>query len=92
MPYIDRDNRDRLDAHIENVVSVLKEKQFADSLGDMNYFITRVVAKTMGLVSYSKIAMATGVLENVKQEMYRRSASRYEDQKIRENGDINEYF
>jgi hypothetical protein len=42
-------------------------------------------------ISYSKIAMATGVLENIKQEFYRRVASPYEDKKINENGDIREY-
>jgi hypothetical protein len=42
-------------------------------------------------VSYGKIAIITGVLENIKQEFYRRIASSYEDKKILENGDIKEY-
>jgi hypothetical protein len=45
----------------------------------------------MGDVSYPKIAMITGVLENIKQEFYRRAAAKYEDQKIVSNGDIPEY-
>jgi hypothetical protein len=45
----------------------------------------------MGDTSYPKIAMITGVLENIKQEFYRRVASPYEDKKILENGDIKEY-
>jgi hypothetical protein len=45
----------------------------------------------MGDTSYPKIAMITGVLENIKQEFYRRVASNYEDKKILENGDIKEY-
>jgi hypothetical protein len=45
----------------------------------------------MGDVSYGKIAMATGVLENIKQELYRRIAVKYEDSKILANGDIPEY-
>jgi hypothetical protein len=36
--------------------------------------------------------MATGVIENVKQEFYRRLASKYEDAKIEQNGDIIEYW
>ena len=32
------------------------------------------------------------MLENVKQEFYRRVASSYEDQKIIENGDVKEYL
>jgi hypothetical protein len=35
--------------------------------------------------------MATGVIENIKQELYRRVAATYEDQKILSNGDIVEY-
>jgi hypothetical protein len=45
----------------------------------------------MGTPSYPKIAIITGVLENIKQEYYRRVASTYEDQKISQNGDIKEY-
>jgi hypothetical protein len=45
----------------------------------------------MGTPSYTKVAMITGVLENVKQEFYRRVAESYEDKKIVENGDIKEY-
>jgi hypothetical protein len=42
-------------------------------------------------ISYSKIAIITGVLENVKQEFYRRAAAPYEDKKILQNGDVREY-
>ena len=45
----------------------------------------------MGTPTYPKIAMVTGVLENIKQEYYRRVAEPYEDMKIRQNGDIKEY-
>ena len=45
----------------------------------------------MGKASYSKLAVITGVLENIKQEFYRRVGEPYEDKKIRENGDIREY-
>jgi hypothetical protein len=45
----------------------------------------------MGTVSYKKIAVITGVLENIKQEYYRRIAVPYEDEKIVENGDIKGY-
>jgi hypothetical protein len=59
--------------------------------GDINYCFSRILAATMGDPSYPKVAIITGVLENIKQEYYRRVASTYEDQKIRSNGDIPEY-
>ena len=58
------------------------------SAGQLNYLITRLVLSWIGEVSYSKIATATGVIENVKQELYRRLAAPYEDQKMKDHGDV----
>ncbi len=69
----------------------LTNEEFATILGDINYVFSRVLAGLMKDPSYNKIAMITGVLENIKQEFYRRIASPYEDKKIIENGDIREY-
>jgi hypothetical protein len=69
----------------------LNNEEFLSVLGDINYVFSRVIMGVMGDVSYGKIAMATGVLENIKQELYRRAASGYEDKKILSNGDIPEY-
>jgi len=69
----------------------MSNEDFLAIVGDINYVFSRVLSGTMGDVSYSKIAMITGVLENIKQEFYRRVAEPYEDKKITENGDIKEY-
>jgi hypothetical protein len=107
MPYIKEDNRLTLDECIENIIRCLESnasresyseennrlsnEDFLKITGDINYTFSRILGKLMGNVSYSKIAMITGVLENIKQEFYRRVASSYEDKKIVENGDIKEY-
>lgn len=91
MPYIEKKDRAALDAAIDKVVGSLSGKPMDQSLGDLNYVLSRTVAGLVGTPSYAKIAMVTGVLENVKQELYRRMASPYEDKKILENGDISEY-
>lgn len=91
MPYISRDDRENLDPVVEAAISVLDKKTFENSLGDLNYLFSRIIARHMRKVSYGKIAMVTGVLENIKQEFYRREASPYEDMKIKANGDIPEY-
>lgn len=91
MPYIDKEDRQRLDSAVESAIMALGGKPIEKSLGDLNYLISRVAAGLIREPSYSKIAMVTGVLENVKQELYRRMASPYEDKKIAENGDIKEY-
>lgn len=69
----------------------LTNEEFLSIVGDINYTFSRVLAGVMGSVSYSKIAMITGVLENIKQEFYRRVAEPYENSKVVENGDIKEY-
>jgi thymidylate synthase len=71
--------------------SKLTNEQFLEVVGDINYAFSRVLSNLMGDISYSKIAIITGVLENIKQEYYRRVAQGYEDKKMLENGDIKEY-
>lgn len=97
MPYIKEEAR----FYLDNTISILSDliiegnelsdEEFVSVVGSLNYTISRVLAKTMGKPSYSKIAMITGVLENIKQEFYRRVASPYEDHKISVNGDLPEY-
>jgi hypothetical protein len=99
MPYINEDERLELNSAIEVLSNVIlnsktnlnNPRDFSRYLGRINYCFSRIIMNVMGDVSYSKIAMATGVLENIKQELYRRVAGDYEDKKIAENGDIKEY-
>ena len=74
-----------------NIPEKLSNEEFLSIIGDINYSFSRILAGSMGDVSYGKIALITGVLENIKQEFYRRVAESYEDKKIIENGDIKEY-
>lgn len=101
MPYINSDDRELLDKKIEEICDCifstigktesLDQNEFLGIGGTLNYIITRICSKSMGNVNYAKIATITGVLENVKQEFYRRMASPYEDEKISSNGDVREY-
>tara|TARA_B100000287_G_C20141681_1_gene586448 strand:- start:114 stop:431 length:318 start_codon:yes stop_codon:yes gene_type:complete len=97
MPYINENARKELDDCIEAMVDCLTHgndlttNEFGIICGEINYTFSRILAKTMGKTTYTKIAVATGVLENIKQEFYRRIATPYEDKKIIENGDIKEY-
>lgn len=97
MPYIKEEARQFLDNCIQSMIECLtqgnnlSDEEFLQIAGELNYSFSRVLAACMGDVSYKKIAISTGVLENIKQEFYRRVATPYEDIKIRENGDIKEY-
>ena len=97
MPYIDEKNRKVLDGAINDLANIvtkfgdLENEDLLSILGDLNYCMSRLIGKVMGNTSYAKIAMITGVLENVKQEFYRRVAVPYEEEKIVTHGDIKQY-
>ena len=96
MPYINEKEREELDDAIDNLILAIRNdftehKSLKDCLGRINYCFSRILSGIMGSPAYTKIAIITGVLENIKQEFYRRVASAYEDKKIIENGDIKEY-
>lgn len=99
MPYISEEERLELDSKIWELsqaildpkTALVNPDDFSHFLGRINYCFTRIIMTLMKDVRYDKIAMATGVLENIKQELYRRLASKYEDTKIVQNGDIPEY-
>jgi hypothetical protein len=101
MPYIKQEDRVFLDPHINNLSDAINidiqtgkdcdNEEVMELLGDLNYSITRLCTRTMGQPTYPKIAMIVGVLENVKQEFYRRLAAPYEENKIVQNGDVREY-
>lgn len=99
MPYIKEEERLELDSCIDQmIVCIIDNKtslnnphDFQNYLGRINYCFSRVLGGLMREPSYNKVAMITGVLENIKQEFYRRVGEPYEDLKIQQNGDIKEY-
>ena len=105
MPYIPQKDRPRLDPLIDKLAEELKAvgneyneqesgKYPAAYAGLINYAVSRLVGKFALLTfRYWTVALLTGVLENIKQEFYRRVAGPYENNQIEktENGDIREY-
>lgn len=98
MPYIKPEGREFLDDAVHTMIDAmvdgnhLTDEEFMSIAGEINYCVSSLIGKLMGKrPSYNKIAVITGVLENIKQEYYRRVASPYEDVKIRQNGDIKAY-
>ena len=96
MPYIKKDNRTVLDRYINHLSEAISDKHTNEDImnimGDLNYSITRLCASVISEnITYSKIGMITGVLENVKLELYRRIAVPYEENKVVENGDVEEF-
>lgn len=88
MPYIaDLIKRMRLDLGGEIALKTVQDA------GDLNYAITTLLLKYTKREGkkYFTIVVVMGTLLCVALEFYRRLAAPYEDQKIRENGDVNDY-
>lgn len=80
MPYIIPERRKRL----------VEGNELPDSAGELNYLITKLVDRYIQVHgrNYRTLNEAIGVLECAKLELYRRVAAPYEDEKIKENGDV----
>jgi hypothetical protein len=85
MPYITKEQREEIDGYIANLCMRL-----GDDPGERNYVITKIIhdyiAKT-GL-RYKNLNSAVGILECAKAEFIRTVVSPYEDEKIKENGNV----
>lgn len=83
MPYITPKNRESLD-----------NGEVVNNPGDLNYMITKTLIEYLSVngLSYRTINDIVGALEGAKAEFYRRVAVPYENQKIKENGDVYEGF
>jgi len=80
MPYITQDARKELD----------NNERKPDALGELNYEITMLIKDYLDRQGhgYRNYAGVIGMLETIILEYYRRVVVPYEQEKIRENGDI----
>lgn len=87
MPYIKKEARPQYDALIESLTNLLKRNE--TPAGDVNYVFSKIARRLFEAnLRYDEANKLIGVLECVKLELYRRAIAPYEDEKIRENGDI----
>lgn len=93
MPYITKPQRTPYDKNIlvlAEKVRKFAEDEAASPAGQLNYIITRLILEVYGewLPNYSDFNEIVGILECAKMEMYRKHTAPYEDEKIKENGDV----
>lgn len=67
--------------------------EYPETPGQLNYAIHGEITEYLRVagINYETLNTVLGVLEAVKQEFYRRKVTPYEDNKIKENGDISLY-
>ena len=87
MPYINEEVRkDLMNVGLGDLLHYIER---ATPPGNLNYIITMILSKALGEnPNYARFNEIIGVLECCKLEMYRRKIAKYEEQKIKENGDV----
>ena len=80
MPYIDEIRR----------VKLLEFKEPPQNAGELNFLITHLINNYMSFKGekYQHYNDVIGALEGAKLEIYRRHVAPYEDEKMKENGDV----
>jgi hypothetical protein len=82
-PYIKKEEREDFKTALSNIPRLRNS-------GRLNYVITEICKLYISDMkeSYQSYNDIIGALEGAKLEMYRRKVSKYEDIKIKENGDV----
>jgi hypothetical protein len=87
MPYIKKDQRPEIDALIAPLIGHIQTLPLEEQDGALNYMVTKII-KSVYPKKYFHLNRALGVLSAITHELYRRVIGPYEDEKIRENGDV----
>jgi hypothetical protein len=87
MPYIKPEKRLELDKIIGQIVSHFEKVEDKDRDGQLNYLFTKTL-KSLYRPSYFNYERIMGLLACIQHEFYRRWISPYEDNKIKEHGDV----
>jgi hypothetical protein len=88
MPYIKQEERKKYERVLSDLVHLLEEIPEENRDGHINYIVTVLLKRLYRPPTYRKYNRVIGVLECIKLEFYRRIVGHYEDEKIRENGDV----
>ena len=85
MPYITQKARDAINKYGDEVINKPGELNYKITLMILDYLDRLRHNRKVGYAEYNEVL---GVLECVKQELYRRLITPYEDKKREENGDV----
>jgi hypothetical protein len=87
MPYIKQEQRPAIDSHIAPLLKHLQSLPEGEQDGALNYTVTKII-KNLYPKKYFHMNRALGVLSAITHELYRTFIGPYEDEKIKENGDV----
>ncbi|MEK7076111.1 MAG: hypothetical protein AAB941_00395 [Patescibacteria group bacterium] len=87
MPYIKKNQRPEIDKLLKPLAEYMASLPVEEQDGSLNYAITKLIHQIYPK-KYFHLNRALGVLSAITLELYRRVAGPYEDEKIKENGDV----
>lgn len=87
MPYIKQEDRDLVDIHVDTLLVRLLDVKSDKRAGLFTYIVYRLL-KASFCDKYWQRALGIGCLVCAILEIYRREHSKYEDEKITQNGDV----
>lgn len=90
MPYIAKPSREDIDTYLDELLLFCEENvaKHSDRAGIVDYIVTRIILSCYPETRFKDIAELNGVLTLVLDEFNRRKTHPYEDQKIKDNGDV----
>ena len=90
MPYIKQENREQYEDAIVDLVDRLSCQMDMNFPGHLNYVLTSIVKRCLerGAGKYWDHNQIIGAIVCVLLEFYRTNTAPYEDEKIKENGDV----
>ena len=89
MPYIKKADREKFDETITQLANLMIYKSEGWRSGDLNYVVSKLIWKLFDNDKrYQTANDIWGALNGVIMEFYRRKVAPYEDEKIKENGDL----
>ncbi len=88
MPYISKDSRIEYDDEIDELAIKLNELDNDMLSGHLNYIFFRLAGILCSDESYARMAVVSSALSEAQAEFRRRVMAPYEDEKIKENGDV----
>ncbi|MBI2611561.1 hypothetical protein HYW54_02320 [Candidatus Gottesmanbacteria bacterium] len=87
MPYIRKEKRPEVDKILDPLIVYLKSKPMEEQDGIVNYVVSKMIW-SLYPKKYFHLNRALGVLTAITHELYRRIVAPFEDEMIKERGDI----
>lgn len=90
MPYLKEDDKEKFDVYYDESRHYLSELSLGEFAGHLNYMVYKTVKTWIRKNGkrYFHFATIVGTLVCCVLEIYRRQVAGYEDEKIKENGDV----